>query len=53
MPRRAVTIDEWSDAGNVAEPIGANVVAGRYQQHVRQALGGSRIDAPDLRMRHG
>ena len=51
MPRRAVTIDEWSDAGNVAEPIGANVVAGRYQQHARHVSRGDRIDALDLRMR--
>src|SRR6516165_1435701 len=51
MPRRAVTIDEWSDAGNVAEPIGANVVAGRYQQHARLVSRGDRIDALDLRMR--
>ena len=50
VTRRAVTIDKRGDAGNVAEPVGAKVVAGRDQRDARHAAGSSGIDALDLSM---
>ena len=51
MPRRAVAIGQRCDTGNIAEAVGADVVAGCDEQHARHAARRGRVDALDMRMR--
>jgi hypothetical protein len=52
VPRRPVAIVERRHAGEVAEAVGAHVLAGRDEQHAGHRPRRRRIDPLDPRMRH-
>ena len=52
VARRAVAIDEWHQAADVAETVGARVLAGRHEQHAGHAPRRGGVDTLDVRVGH-